>query len=212
MVLEPTTGIILAGGMSRRLGRDKVWEELAGQPLLQHVVDALESVCVELLVVTREGQALPTARAAIPLRVVNDLYPGRGPVGGLHAGLAGASYPLAVVVGCDMPFLSPSLLRRLISLAEGYDLVVPVMDDRPQTLHAVYRRTCILRTEQLLGQDVARLRDLLSVVNVRRVGEDELRLLDSTLRSFTNVNTSDALDAARRRLEPADPNPPGGEA
>lgn len=194
------TGIVLAGGQSRRLGRDKAFEPLGGHPLLEHVLIALSKVAGEIIVVGSDAGALLRQEWPVPFRSLPDERPGRGPLSGMDVGLKQASFPAAWVVGCDMPFLSPALLQHLMGLVEGYDAVVPVVGDRFQALHAVYRPTCLPAVDLLLRQGRARVQDLFSLVRVRLVGEPEIRRYDPDLRSFLNVNTPEDLARAQQVL------------
>ena len=98
------TSVVLAGGRSARLGADKALQLLRGKPLLQWVVDCLATFSTEIIIATAGGESIPCL-CEVPLRHVVDVYPGRGPLGGIFSGLLASSQPTAVVVGCDMPFL-----------------------------------------------------------------------------------------------------------
>jgi molybdopterin-guanine dinucleotide biosynthesis protein A len=136
------TGIILAGGGSSRLGRDKASEPVNGRPLLQWAADRLEQAAAEIVVVKAAGQRLPSIETRKPLKVAEDILAGRGPLAGIHSGLQSASHDLSIAAGCDMPLLCVPLLRQLCHLADGYDVVMPTRGGQPQPLHAVYRRSC----------------------------------------------------------------------
>src|SRR5512143_2225483 len=135
---QPVSAIILAGGQSRRMGRDKALIDYQGRPIIARVIDTLRVLSDDILVVSNRSDLYGSFGA----RVVPDYEPPCGPLGGIAAGLQAAVHPLAVVVACDMPFLNVTLLRRLIELAEEYDAVVPQMGDEFEPLHAVYRREC----------------------------------------------------------------------
>ncbi len=192
------TGIALAGGMSRRLGRNKALEPLGGKTLLQRVLDVLEEVCDEVLVVTAPGRELPPLWGKV--RLVTDTFPGRGPLAGLHAGLTQARTPYSWAVACDMPFLNPGLLLYLASLAPDYDAVVPVVSGMCQVLHTVYSKDCLPAIEKTVQREGAGLYELLPMLRVRFVEEPELRTWDPELRSFINVNTQADLERASRLL------------
>ena len=144
--LLPVSGVVLAGGASRRMGRNKAFLELDGRPLLAVVIERLAEVCAEVLVVA--GDVDLYAGFGVP--VVGDRFPGVGALGGLHAGLDVASFELALVVGCDMPFLDPALLRAFAAWAEGYDVALLRQGEQVEPLHAAYRRTCLPAIEQAI--------------------------------------------------------------
>jgi len=196
--LEPFSGVVLAGGRSRRMsGLDKRWEMVEGKPLLQHAISALLPWCREVLVVAGQGEPLVFPEEHI--RMVNDRIPA-GPLGGLEAGLRAMRSRHAVVVACDMPFLDGALLQFLGSLCDGFDAVVPVWEQRPQPLHAVYGASCLPVLDGLLDSGVVpALRDLLDRLHVRFVTASELTWFPDWTRSFMNINTPADLAAARAR-------------
>ena len=194
------TGIILAGGKSSRLGRDKASEIVNGKPLLQWVTDRLEQVAAEIVIVKAAGQQLPPIDTRGPLTVTEDILPGRGPLAGIHSGLQSASHDLSIAAGCDMPLLCVPLLRELCRLAEGYDVVMPTRKGRPQPLHAVYRRNCVEAIEKELRAGRLKVISFLDAVRVRYVDEDEWVLFDGEGLSFFNVNSDDDLKQAAALL------------
>jgi len=115
-----STGIVLAGGASRRMGRDKAFLELDGRTLIEVVVERMARVCAEVLVVASDARPY----AGLGAQLVEDRFHGVGVLGGLHAGLEAAAYELTLAVGCDMPFLNPDLLRAFAGWAEGFDVAV----------------------------------------------------------------------------------------
>lgn len=200
----PATGIVLAGGRSIRLGRDKVGEMLLGRSLLQRVVDMLAQATAEVLIVTAPGRPLPTIEAAVPWRRVDDVYPGQGPLAAIYAGLLAARYEHAVAVACDMPLLSVPLLRYLLSLRNEADVVLPVLGGLSDPLHTVYSRRCLDPMRRVLEGGWRRPVDFLGPVAVRYVAEDELDRFDPRHLSFFNVNSEEDLARARAELERAE--------
>jgi molybdopterin-guanine dinucleotide biosynthesis protein A len=190
------TGIILAGGGSTRLGRDKASEPVNGRPLLQWVADRLEQVAAEIVVVRAAGQRLPSIATRRPLTVTEDILPGRGPLAGIHSGLQSATHDLSIAVGCDMPLLCAPLLQQLCQLAEGYDVVMPTRVKQPQPLHAVYRRSCVEAMEEELRAGRLKVISFLGAVRVRYVGEEEWARYDREGLSFFNVNREEDLQRA----------------
>ena len=189
------TGIVLAGGRSRRLGRDKAAELVGGRTLLQRAVDSLAEVAGEVLVVGRLPQGAVTLGGGV--RFLEDTEPGRGPLAGLYTGLVAATGPYVWAVGCDMPFLDPSLLAALAELAPGHDAVAPVLDGTPQTLHAVYARSCAPVADALLREGDPGLQSLLGRVDVRYVEPQEMGDVERWRRSCFSVNTEADLERAR---------------
>lgn len=191
--------LIMAGGKSTRLGRDKASEILLGRPLLQHVIDRVSRVVDEIVVVKARGQQLPEISAALPLQAVEDLYPDCGPLGGIYTGLSATHAERCVAVACDMPLLSEPLLRELLRRSVACDVVMPVLA-YPEPLHAVYSRACIDPIRGRLEARQFKITNFLGAVNVCYVREDDCRRFDPDLRSFSNTNTEEDLDRAREFL------------
>lgn len=140
-VREDLTGLVLAGGRSRRMGADKALVEVDGRPLVRVVAARLAHVCVEVLVAPG-ARRLPD----LPWRQVGDRVAGEGPLAGILGGLAAASTPLVAVAGVDMPAVDPDLYAALADAWDGTQpAVVPVAAGRPQPLHAVYATAALPR-------------------------------------------------------------------
>jgi molybdopterin-guanine dinucleotide biosynthesis protein A len=192
--------IVLAGGRSTRLGRDKACEPLLGRPMLQHVIDRVSMLVDEIVVVRAPGQALPPIGTARPLRLAEDAYPGAGPLGGIYTGLDAAHADRCLAIACDMPLLSAPLLRELLRRSAACDVVMPVIEF-PEPLHAVYSRACLGPIREQLEAGQRKITSFLGAVRVCYIREDECRAFDPDLRSFMNTNTQDDLDRARALLE-----------
>ncbi|MEA3309218.1 MAG: molybdenum cofactor guanylyltransferase [Chloroflexota bacterium] len=195
------SGVILAGGNSRRMGQDKRFMKLAGKSLLAWAVEQLRPWVDELIVVT--------ADPAVPLedlgtRVAHDQYPGAGALAGIHAGLLAARGTWAFVMACDMPFLNIQLLDGLWQIAQTapVDVVIPHRRQGLEPLHALYRpATCLPAIEAALNQQRRRLISFYDAVKVRQVTSEELAAWDPEGLSFCNVNTLQDFEEVRRRLK-----------
>ncbi len=189
------TGLILAGGASSRMGRNKALIDLDGEPLVARIAAALAPVSDERLIVAND----PAPYRFLGLPIVPDIEPGYGPLMGLYSGLKAASGELTLLVAVDMPFLSPDFLRYLLSLAPGYDVVIPEAQGRLHPLCAVYRRaTCLPAVEAAIARGQRRLIAFHPQVRVRRVPEEVLRRVSPDLRALINVNTPEELARARK--------------
>lgn len=181
---------IMAGGRSRRMGRDKAWLELGGRPLIAHVAEVMREVADEVLVVANDERY-----ATLGHRVVPDRFPDGGALGGIATGVGAAAHDRVLVVACDMPFLRADVWRLLIARSEGADAVVPRTGGEWETLHALYTKACLAPMERALGAGRLRVISFFPDVRVREVGEADLRALDPDLRALTNVNTPEELAA-----------------
>lgn len=218
------SALILAGGQSQRMGRDKAFIDFEGVPLVSRVIDCVKNLCAEIIIVTNDAGAYTRFGA----RIVGDVYPGRGSLGGIFSGLQAAREPHALAVACDMPFLNQALLRYMISLAPQFDVVVPRAQDpsgktprsargeKPTTrktaarldhpiakesdlhpMHAVYSKNCLAPMEANLKAEDLRLIGFHNAVRVRVVEPDEVDRFDPKHLSFFNVNTPEDLQVAQ---------------
>lgn len=191
------TGIILAGGLSRRLGRDKATEPINSQPLIGRVLDTLSQITNELVVVvntSERGQELPLPESAV---VAVDIYPDSGSLGGIFTGLSASTNQWGIVVACDMPFLNLNLIEYLFSFREGYDIVVPVIDHRPEPTHAVYSRVCLPLIETRLKMNDLKIARFFDDVRTKYVSQRHIEEIDPGKLSFFNINTEEDLTQAR---------------
>src|ERR1700694_3196157 len=138
--------VILAGGLSRRMGRDKASLPAADGTLIEHLARRLAPVVDETIVAG--GSGLPTLPG---VRMVDDLYPGLGPLAGIQAGMRAARSTRVWVVACDLPDVDPALASLLLGLAGDVDAVVPRIDSEPQGVCAVYDRALAPRIDGLLA-------------------------------------------------------------
>jgi molybdopterin-guanine dinucleotide biosynthesis protein A len=176
--------VILAGGLSRRMGRDKAVLPAGDGTLIGHLARRLAPVVEETIVAGGSG-----GRTLPGVTVVEDRFPGMGPLAGIHAGLLAARTPLAWVVGCDLPDADPGLAALLCGLADDFEAVVPWIDAEAQGVCAVYQRALASRIDAMLRAGERRVSTLLDRSNVRYVTAEELRVVDPELRSFRNLNT-----------------------
>lgn len=195
----PVSGVILAGGASRRMGRDKAFLEFDGRPLIARIAEQVRRVSDEVIIVAND-----TARyAPFADRCVPDVYPGVGTLGGIHAGLRQARHEWSFVVACDMPFLKPELLHRFALAAGGCDLVVLRHNDGLEPLHALYRRTClpVIEATILSGERCAFA--YYDQLRVRFLSPADLADLDPHLDSFRNLNTPSQWTQVLTQAAPA---------
>ena len=194
------SGIILAGGKSRRMGQEKAFLTLGGRPLIEIVLERIRAVADEVIVVTNS----PQRYAHLEAKLAGDVFRGVGVLGGMHAGLTAARFDYSLVVACDMPFLNSSLLAFLASLASDHDIVVPRVDGLLEPLHAVYCRSCISLIENKIAKGQRKAYSFYPQVNVRHVERHEIARIDPGLLSLWNANTPE--DWHRTKHEYAERN------
>jgi molybdopterin-guanine dinucleotide biosynthesis protein A len=191
------TCIILAGGKSVRLGRDKIMEAVGGTSLLELVAARVQALVGEIIIVVGEERSLPELGRSGSTRTVADIHPGKGSLGGIYTGLAASKTFYNLIIAADMPFLNPSLLGYILEVSEGFDFVLPRIDSFFEPLHAVYSKNCIEPAELLLKQGKMVITELFNYVKVRHVEEEEIDRFDPRHLSFFNINTQEDLERAR---------------
>ena len=210
--------IILAGGKSLRLGSNKMLAIIAGKSLIQRVIERLATFGTEIIIVTSQASdevhprqfgwernkpscysdlLAMTYSSSQRIRVVSDIYPGKGSLGGIYTGLVALSCSYAIVVGCDMPFLNIDLLHYMAQLSQDYDAVVPRVGGVVEPLCAVYSKNCLTPIYKLLENNELKVSRLLSRVKVRYIEDMEVDRFDREHLSFLNINTQADLDKAK---------------
>jgi len=190
------SGIALAGGMSRRLGRNKAVEEIGGERLIERVINRLSQVSSETIVVAADETRAQALDLPDDVHTATDIYPNHGSLGGIFTGLSAARGDYGIVVACDMPFLNTGLLRFMVNLAPDFDVVVPRLNGRPEPLHAIYSKSCLEPIESRLKRQDLKIALFFEEVKVAYVDEEDLDLFDPDRLSFFNVNTQEDLDRA----------------
>jgi molybdopterin-guanine dinucleotide biosynthesis protein A len=191
---------ILAGGNSQRFGEDKALALLHGQPLLAHIVERTAGLAAETFIVTNR----PEAYARFGLRLVGDLRPGQGALGGLHTALYYAAQPWLLALACDMPLINRALLEHMLTLTDGVEAVVPSLDGRPEPLHALWSKACLAPVQAALKRGDRRVVSFFPAIRVRTVTLTEIEIFDPEHLSFLNVNTPAQLAEISQHLADRD--------
>lgn len=197
------SGAILAGGQSRRFGSDKAFmpSPVDGRPLLLATIECLRGLVDDLAVIAPPDRGYERFGADVR----TERSPGRGPLGGIEMALASARHDRCLIVACDLPLLNRGVLAWMAALPFEGDALVPLVavsgdeanERRPQSLHAIYRRSCLPALRDLLDDGERRVSRLLDAIRVVHPAADELLAIDPGLASFVNMNTtSDWLSAA----------------
>jgi molybdopterin-guanine dinucleotide biosynthesis protein A len=184
-VLLEVTGVVLAGGSSRRMGQDKAFLDLEGRPMIGWVLDALRPACREVLIVAKT----PDLYRGFDARVVEDEAPEQAALIGLCTGLRAAATAHVFAAACDLPFLSTAVVSWMCGLTSGVDAVVPRVDGQWHPLHAVYARSALPVLETRSRTGAWALAGALAGLRVRTVEASELDTVDPGHRSIRNINT-----------------------
>jgi molybdopterin-guanine dinucleotide biosynthesis protein A len=189
------TIIIQAGGGSTRMGQNKALMPFQNQPLILRIIQRVKPVAAELLVTTNQPEDL----SFLGLPLIPDEIQGLGALGGLYTALRAASYPVAAIVACDMPFVNVPLLtaQQALLVDENVDTVLPGLEHGYEPFHAVYRpETCLPAIRSAIDAGKRRAIAWLPDVKVRVMPEDEVRRYDPHLLAFMNVNTPEEFRQA----------------
>ena len=200
---QRVTGIILAGGKSSRLGRDKAWEDVGGQRIIDRVIGALQSSCDEVLIIGDRPERENELRLPKCIQYRSDELKGRGSIGGLYTGLKASDTLWSLVVACDMPFISRELIRFMLSIISKNrcDAIVPVINGRYQPTHALYNSTCIPFIEKNISSGNFRMDSYFDEIYLEEISEDVINSIKGAELSFFNVNTEDDLFTAREQYK-----------
>ena len=185
--------IVLCGGRSTRMARDKASLPFGDETMLERIVRVVSEVVDEVWVVAREGQEI-----AGDFQIARDSSEGYGPLAGLCAGLEAMSAERAFLTTCDVPLLRPAYVERLLALSRGFPIAVPVVGDHSMVTSAVYAREVLPVARRLLEEGRLRPLFLVEAFDARIVSESELREVDPDLESLVDCNTPETYRRALR--------------
>jgi len=194
------SAIVVAGGRSSRMGRPKASLDFGGVPLLTRIISELQRRFVDIVVVAGPGSRDLFEASRSEIKIVRDETAFQGPADALRRGLDAVANQVAFACSCDLPLLDSDVAAEIVAMLGDFDAAIPVVGDKFQPLHAVYRKRCAGALDTLAARGESRLSAIADAVNTRRVDERELKTIDPQLRSFFNVNTPDDY---RRALEMA---------
>ncbi len=178
------TALILCGGRSKRMGRPKAFLPFGGTTMINHILTNVKDMFAETFLVSNE----PESFEDFDVDVVKDILPYRGPLGGILSGLLVSQHSHAFVIACDMPLITPKMIRELCQRRFEHDVVVASHDEGIEPLLGVYSKNCIKSLEETLFNGDLALKDFLSGLNsVTYDLEEETK--EGSLPPYFNVNT-----------------------
>ena len=199
VVKTAMTTVILAGGQGRRMGgQNKALLTLGQETIIERQLRETSKLCEEIVVVANDsGFAEQLLKMAPHIRIAADFYPGEGPLAGVHAGFQAAASPYIWLLGCDQPYpdadAAEYLLGRLRNGSAQALAAVPLIDERLQPLHAVYRKETGAIAEELLQAGRRRLQDWLDRLEPCAIGQDELQANGLSLALADDIDTPEQL-------------------
>ncbi|MDX8389690.1 MAG: molybdenum cofactor guanylyltransferase [Mariprofundaceae bacterium] len=184
--------VILTGGESKRMGSDKAMVEVAGKPMIDHIVESVEPLFSEILISVREfrsGMKLPQVKDGLPCSASEC----RGPMVGIKSALEAVQSDWLFVIACDMPIVSTTLIYELASHRAGYDAVLVHAFDRPQPLFGFYAKTCLPLMQARIAEGKRSMMRLLDQLNVCLLSEEKVEAIDPQLRSLMSLDTVEEI-------------------
>ncbi|WP_078596177.1 molybdenum cofactor guanylyltransferase [Evansella clarkii] len=192
--------IVLSGGKSSRMGRNKALLPIEGKAMIQRIFDSLgEEFSDRILVTNRPEEYAPLLPDDV--KIVSDVYPGSGPLSGIHAGLLASAAEYNVVAACDMPFVSRHVAELLVKKSQGFDAVVPRFNRMRQPLFAVYHKSVAGEIEGILEGNDFRVNNLWKKLNTLWLEEDDLSTIPEIERAFLNINNPEEYEALGARVK-----------
>jgi len=182
---KPYTGIILCGGKSLRMGTEKGLVQLKGKSLISYSISLFENLCSEVIISSNSNYY-----NNVGLKVVSDIYPDCGPIGGLYSGLKAATNNFCMVAPCDTPFLTAQLYRHLLSYCDDAFAIIPSFKGNLQPVCGIYATKGIPIIEKCIQQKVFKMHTLVQELNAVIVSVD---IFFNENNCFENINTSEQL-------------------
>ncbi len=187
------SGIILAGGKNTRIKTEKAFIQLGTKILIENIIGIFKKIFSEIIIVTNN----PRSYLKFKTKVVEDLIKNKGPLGGIFSGLCFSTNEQNFVVGCDMPFVNSDLVNYIISKPKEFDVVIPEINGKVESLFARYSKNALPVIFSHLLKDELRIQDILSELNVLKISSKEIERFDPKHLSFFNINTAEDLKKAK---------------
>lgn len=175
------TGIVLAGGKSSRMGKDKGILELDGKRIVKHVLDALDTVVDEIIIIANNDHY-----NNLGYPVYEDIIKDCGPMGGIHTGLSFSNTMKNIVLSCDIPFITSKMISYIISESGDYEITVPKHENKLEPLCAVYSKKCADKLKELLEKKEWKMQEALQYFNTQQLRLSGAKEIE---KNFININT-----------------------
>ncbi|MQG07301.1 MAG: molybdenum cofactor guanylyltransferase [SAR202 cluster bacterium] len=196
------SGIILAGGLSRRLGRNKALENIENKPLLSIVYDSIKPFADELIIVVNNKQRQEELSFLKNVKFAIDEYNNSGSLGGIYTGLLKANNEKSIVVACDMPFISPSIISLMISkIKSSIDIIIPETEGFKHSTHAIYSKSCIKVIKKNLDVNNLKISNIFNMCKTEIISENEIYATEPYTKSFFNINNEKDLTKAKNIIK-----------
>ncbi len=184
---EKISGVVLAGGQSRRFGRDKGLYVYKNKPLALHAAEILEPLCDEIIISSNK----PAEYAPLGFRVISDIYKNCGPLGGIHSGLSHAAHDKVAFIACDTPHIPASIYSFLLQHQQSYDAIMPAHGQYIETLCAVYHKGSLVQITASLENKTYKILDAHKDLMVRYISVEAEDFYSPEI--FHNINYQDDI-------------------
>ena len=194
------TGVILAGGESKRMGRDKSTLEFSGDRLIKKTVQLFKSLFPDVIVISKETDHLKD----LDCPVIEDMVPDRGAMIGILTAFKNSTKEAIFVAACDMPFLNKELISYIISEGSGFDVALPVVAGKRHPLHGLYSRASSGPMSEALKKGKKSLNAFINSLapeKVRLIDEEEIKQIDAEALSLFNMNTVEEFEMAKNIVD-----------
>ncbi len=193
------TGVVLAGGKSKRMGKDKAFLKFKEKSFLRHILEALDKYCNQIVIVINKEENLytkETKNLSSEIVFVKDKYPYKGPLNGILSSLSKIKNQLVYITPCDTPLLNPEIIPFFVQKINDYDAVIPDINGKIQPLNALYKKNALeLSKEVFEKQGKKSLMAFLENLNVKFINEKELKKIDKNLYSYFSINTKESYQS-----------------
>lgn len=196
------TGIILAGGTSKRMPGDKAFMEISGKPVINIELDVMEGIFEEILIVGNSERIEMLARYEREgVRVLEETVRGKGAIGGVLSGLELSGSDEVFITACDMPFMKRKAVEFILAALPGYMVAVPSTPEGLEPLHAAYHKDCVEVLRNQLGRGELKITDIFEKVPVNYVPWETLKQFDPSARLLMNINSPDDMKRAAGAID-----------
>ena len=188
------TGIILAGGKSRRMKKDKALLQIGKKQVIELIIEKLKIVFDDVVIIGNFSLDCRFSGA----RLIEDMVSEKGPSGGIYTGLSVSQSKYNFICGCDMPFLNVNLIQYMLRRKTDYDILIPKYGDCLEPLHAIYSKSILPVIKKKIEQGTYRIQSIFPKVKVKYITEKEMEKFRDWRHFFFNINTLSDLRSARK--------------
>jgi len=197
--MDEITGIVLAGGKSKRMGTDKAFLPIGDETLFEIMIDKMLRLFNEVIAVVAEPSLYKKYSQKIIIK--KDIIAEKGPLGGLYTGLLSSNNEYTFVIACDMPFLNEQLLLQMIKNIADSEAIIPEFKGRLHPLFGLYAKSCAPTAQDQISKGNLKMRDFLGKVKTKFVIESEIKEFDPEGLSFININTFEEYEFCCRKFQ-----------